>query len=117
MTRNTQKHTKPDQKSASDTATGMLEQGLSGLQQYIERTSVEVADTVNSDVADAFARVLTKAAQVSAELRKADAEERRRSELVTPESVLAAFRSLTARERAAVTGEIERMSTGRSGLA
>jgi hypothetical protein len=112
MTRTNQKHSK----TASDTAREMLECGLAGMRSYIERTSEEVSETINSDVADAFARVLVKTAQVSAELRKADAEERRRADLNTPEAIIAAIRGLSAREKQTVQGELERMTATRSGL-
>ena len=100
--------------SALALATGTLQCGLQRIAEYVE--DPETAD-LGSDSADTLARLLTKVAQVAGELRKADAEERRQSALNSPEAIVAAIRGLSARERQTVQGELERMSSGTSGLA
>jgi hypothetical protein len=103
-------------KTPAELASSMLEAGLNGLQSYVDKVAAIVKESRDVDAADAFARLLTKIAQVSAELRKSDAEERRRADLNTPEAIIAAIRGLSAREKQTVQGELERMTATRSGL-
>jgi hypothetical protein len=101
-------------------ASGMLGTGLNGLETYIADASRRVADGEGDDVdelATRLAHLLTKVAQVVGELRKVDAEERRRGEVVTADAVFTWFRSLPRGERAGVVSELEQITQTRSGLA
>lgn len=113
MVKNTKKPTTSDDEQL-DLATGILTRGLERIDEYVQNPN---ESDLGPDSSDALARLLTKVAQVAGELRKAKAEERRRSELNSPESIVAACRGLSVRERQTVAGELERMSAGRSGLA
>lgn len=75
MTKTTKKHTQrrdPDEESALQMVTGMLETGLGGLKQYVDATAETIAEARNVEAAESFAHLLTKVAQVAAELRKAE---------------------------------------------
>lgn len=79
----------------------------------------ELEGSLRDDDASDYAHTLTKVAQVQAELRKADAEERRRGEALTPAVVVEWFRSLQDAEQGSLLRELEVINRGkkRSGLA
>ena len=100
----------------------MLSTGLNGLNDYIEDAVERLGDAKGGsadELAGDLAHLLTKVAQVAGELRKAEAEERRRGEAFTPDAVLVWFSALPQREQAGLLSELERKvsSKGRSGLA
>ena len=100
----------------------MLSKGLTGIDEYIQgavKRLKEAKGEAADELAGDLAHLMTKVAQVAGELRKAEAEERRRGDAFTPEAVLAWFGSLPTRERAGLLSELERQASnaGRSGLA
>ncbi len=114
------KHTQKlnsDGESALRTVTGMLETGLEGLKSYVEAMSAVVGESRDVEAAESFAHLLTKVAQVAAELRKAEAEERKRSAEITKGSALDWYRGLNQSERASFRAEQQQIDTKRSGLA
>ena len=111
------KHTK-EPETALETATLMLEDGLGGLSKYVAKASKVVAESKDVEAAAELAHLLVRIASVNAELRKSDAEERRRGEHMTPDAVLTWFRGLPKSEQVGLLSELERAGAVRgSGLA
>ncbi len=104
--------------TALETASNMLETGLAGLRAYVADVSEVVAESKDVEAAAEFAHLLVRISQINAELRKSDAEERRRGEHMTPDAVLAYFKGLPKTEQAGLLAELERAGAVRgSGLA
>ena len=97
--------------------TGMLETGLNGLKLYVEVMAKVVGESKDVESAESFAHLLTKVAQVAAELRKAEAEERKRGAEMTKASVLEWFRQMDPGEQTRFVREMQVINTKRSGLA
>lgn len=102
------KKAKSSDETPLDRTRRLLNDGLTKLE--------DMMDDGARDDADDQARVLTRIAQVQAELRKADAEERRRGEALSIPIVLEWARSLSAGDRQVLLRELEHMNQKRSGL-
>lgn len=107
MTKRQPKPSKPDE-NPLDITRRILVGGLQELEGDLE-----------SEGAANYAHTLTKVAQVQAELRKAEAEERRRGEALTAAVVLDWFRAQPDAEQGSLIREMEGIHRNRkrSGLA
>lgn len=95
----------------------MLETGLDGLKEYIERMSDIVRESSEPDIASDFAHTLHKVSLVTAELRKAETAERKAAEAMSKADILEAVRRLPPNEREQMGREIAALGAKRSGLA
>lgn len=98
----------------------MLHAGLAGLQVVVDASVGALAEShgdASDSLAGSLATLLTRIASVAGELRKAEAEERRRGDVMSPEAVLTWFRGLPSRDQAGLVAEMEQVTSRRSGLA
>jgi hypothetical protein len=104
--------------SALKMATGMLETGLAGLYEFVRDRAKRLGpdDAVISDAAE-YAHLLVKIAQVTGELRKAEAEERKRAESMTAVAWVDWYRQQkNPAERARLLRELQQLDSTKSVL-